>query len=178
MDKAITQSFRSALPEELEQVTNTLVEGEATLRRALGRLWQVISEDPDEQYGIGEATLLPKREDDEVYADAEDERERRILAAPDLTPAAHKHFLDPYQEPYANGAGPPVQEPSQFASHEAQAEGLEKSLATLRELQDDGREYLERLEEIREGLGEIRETRDAIWRLIRERALEELQAEL
>jgi hypothetical protein len=56
-----------------------------------------------------------------------------------------------------------------------QLESLEKSLATLRELQDDGREYAERLQEIREGLGEVRAQRDCIWDMVRERVVMEMQ---
>lgn len=55
---------------------------------------------------------------------------------------------------------------------------MEKALATLRELQDDGREYIERLEEIREGLGEVQTQRKGIWTLVRERALKEMTNEL
>jgi uncharacterized coiled-coil DUF342 family protein len=56
-----------------------------------------------------------------------------------------------------------------------QLESLEKSLATLRELQDDGREYVERLQEIREGLGEVRAQRNGIWDMVRERVVLEMQ---
>ena len=56
-----------------------------------------------------------------------------------------------------------------------QRDTLEKSLATLRELQDDGREYVERLEEIREGLGEARTQRDGVWELVRKKAIQELR---
>jgi DNA-binding Lrp family transcriptional regulator len=58
---------------------------------------------------------------------------------------------------------------------ENQLSRLEKSLAILRELQDDGREYVERLSEIREGLGDVRAQRNVIWNMVRERAVKELQ---
>jgi len=166
MDKAVTHSFRSHLLEDLERATNGLIEGEATMKRAFGRLWQVISEDPDRQQ-IGD-TIVPKREDED--GDDEDENERRFARAPDLTPAAHKLFLVSYPN-----EGPPVFEPSHFAHPEMQQESLEKSLATFRELQDDGREYVERLEEIREGLGDVRAQRDAVWKMVRTNAVRELQ---
>jgi hypothetical protein len=167
MDKAVTHTFRSSLLDELEHATNGLIEGEATMRRALGRLWQVISEDPDRR--SGEASLVPKREDEDEEPEEQDEKTRRIARAPDLTPAIHKLFLLSYSN------GPPVFEPSHFASPEMQLDTLEKSLATLRELQDDGREYVERLQEIREGLGEVRAQRNTIWDMVRERAIRELQ---
>ena len=56
-----------------------------------------------------------------------------------------------------------------------QLDKLEKSLSNLRELQDDGREYVERLEEIRGGLGDARTQRDGVWELVRRKAIQELQ---
>ncbi|KAG0703126.1 hypothetical protein DFH29DRAFT_1043576 [Suillus ampliporus] len=168
MDKSVTHSFRSSLLDELENATNSLIEGEAVMRRALGRLWQVISEDPDKQ--SDEERVIPKQEEQEDIGDEEDEQERRIARAPDLTPTAHKLFLVSYAD-----NGPPVIDPSQFASPEMQQDSLEKSLATLRELQDDGREYVERLQEIREGLGDTRAQRNTIWEMVREKAVKELQ---
>ncbi|KAJ7225821.1 hypothetical protein GGX14DRAFT_641218 [Mycena pura] len=167
MDKAVTHTFRSNLLDELENATNSLVEGESTMRRALGRLWQVISEETDADASGRAPAVVPKQEDPEEDPEELDEVEKRIARAPDLTAPAHKLF-------YAN-AGPPVYEHSHFASPETQLDSLEKSLATLRELQDDGREYTERLEEIREGLGDVMAQRNVIWTFVREKAIEELQ---
>jgi hypothetical protein len=165
MDKAVTHTFRSNLLDELEHATNGLIEGEGTMRKALGRLWQVISEDTDLSTT---ASVVPKQEDEDEELD---EVAKRLARAPDLTVAAHRLFL----WSYANGGEPLVHEHSHFASPETQLDGLEKSLSTLRELQDDGREYSERLEEIREGLGDVRVQRDGIWDFVREKAVEELQ---
>ncbi|KAI8995373.1 hypothetical protein BD414DRAFT_409709 [Trametes punicea] len=162
MDKAATHSFRSDVLDELEDSTNTLIEGETNLRMALGRLWQVMSETPDE-VGVG-TSLVPKREDEDG---GEDDTESGFARAPDLTPVAHKLFLSPNRESIFDG--------TQFSHAELQLETLEKSLATLRELQDDGREYVERLEEIREGLGEVRTQRNGVWDVVREKAIQELQ---
>lgn len=168
MDKSVTHTFRSSLLDELEHATNGLIEGEATMRRALGRLWQVMSEDPDER--PESSSLIPKREDDDVNSEDQDESARRLARAPDLTPSTHKLFLLSYP-----AGGPPVFEQSHFSSPEMQLDSLEKSLATLRELQDDGREYVERLQEIREGLGDVRAQRDGVWDLVRERGVKELR---
>ncbi|KAH9890957.1 hypothetical protein C8Q73DRAFT_747026 [Cubamyces lactineus] len=162
MDKAATHSFRSYVFDELEDSTNTLIEGETNLRMALGRLWQVMSENPDE-VGVG-TSLVPKQEDEDG---SDNDPERRFARAPDLTPVAHKLFLSPNRESIFDG--------TQFSHAELQLESLEKSLATLRELQDDGREYVERLEEIREGLGEVRAQRSGVWDLVRKKAIQELQ---
>ena len=164
MDKSVTHTFRSGLLDELEQATNGLIEGEGNLKRALGRLWQVMSEDPDRTKGT--APLVPKREDEDDDTDDPDDQARRVARAPDLTPATHKLFLT---------ASAPNADPTHFAAQDNQLTALEKSLAILRELQDDGREYVERLEEIREGLGDVRTQRDTVWNIVRERAVMELQ---
>ncbi|KAG6845634.1 hypothetical protein H0H87_005841 [Tephrocybe sp. NHM501043] len=166
MDKAVTHSFRSSLIDELENATNGLIEGEATLNRALGRLWQVINEDPGKV--SGDASLVPKQEDGDSDAN-DDSAARRITRAPDLTPPSHKIFILTYPP-----GGPEGFEPSHFTSPDMQLDTLEKSLAVLRELQDDVREYGERLQEIRDNLGDARAQRDGIWNLVRERAVKEL----
>jgi hypothetical protein len=167
MDKAVTHSFRTPLLDELEHTTDGLIEGEATLRRALGKLWRVLSTDPD----IDINDSIPKAEDqheDEIH----DQPDDYISRAPDLTPTTHKIFLTNYNGMDGDTNG---MDPSQFATVEAQHENLEKSLAALRELQDDNREYVERLQEIREGLGEARAHRNIAWDFVRESAIRELK---
>lgn len=163
LDKSVTHTFRSSLLDELEHAANGLIEGEAAMKSALGRLWQVMSEDPDVKASEG---LIPKREDDDEDREERDDQSR----SSDITPPTHKLFLLSYSH-----GGPPVFDPSHFTLPERQLETLEKSLATLRELQDDGREYVERLNEIREGLGDVRAQRSTIWDVVRERAVKELQ---
>lgn len=162
LDKSVTHAFRSQMLEELQQVTSNIIEGEATLRRALGRLWQVMSEDPDRHPAH---SVIPKREDEEI--EEETDRERRLARAPDLTPATHRIFVSTHSSAPTPGFDhlPP----------EAQMETLEKSLAVLRDFQDDGREYVERLEEIREAVGDVKRQKEAVWDIVREKALRELQ---
>jgi len=119
------------------------------MKQALGRLWQVMNEDPDKR---PDASVVPKLENEDEH------------------PSTHKIFLLSYP------AGVPANhDPSHFAVPETQLNTLEKNLATLRELQDDGREYVERLQEIRENLGDVRAQRNIIWDLIRERTVKELR---
>lgn len=167
MEKSVTHTFRSNLLDELENATNGLIEGEATMRRAMGRLWQVMSEDPSPK----SLDVVTKKEDVEMEELSEqDARARRLARAPDLTPPIHKLFLFQY-----SGNPPLYGEQSHFTTPESQQGNLERAMAVMRELQDDGREYVERLEEIREGLGDIRAHRDGIWDMVRERAVQELQ---
>lgn len=153
----------------MEQVTNNLIEGETVLRRALGRLWQVMSEDPPTAPPETDRSVVPKKED-EGDGGEPSQSNQRLGSAPDLTPAIHKIFLNGFPE-----HATPVYDPSQFTHPDMPIENLEKSMAALRELQDDGREYAERLEEIRDGLGFAKTQRNGVWNLVRERALKELQ---
>lgn len=170
MDKAAVRAFRSDLTGGLMTTITGLIEDEANMRMALGRLWQAMSEDPDKQ--PGDSSVVPKREDEDHAPDNQGDRDSRFARAPDLTPIVDKLFL----LSYPNG-GPPVFEPSHFASPEMQIDNLEKSLAALRDLQDDGREYVERLQEIREGLGDVRAQREGLWKFVREGAIAELHEE-
>ncbi|KAF8446188.1 hypothetical protein L210DRAFT_2962011 [Boletus edulis BED1] len=163
MDNSVTHSFRSNLLDELEHATNSLIEGEAIMKRALGRLWQAINEDTSRRHPVEE--VIPKREE----ADGTVGEDDLLARSPELVPNAHKLFLSCAHD------GPPVLDPSHFASPQMQQDTLEKSLATLRELQDDDREYVERLEEIREGLGDVRFQRNIVWETIREKAIKEMQ---
>lgn len=135
------------------------------MKKALGRLWQVISEDADQR--PDESRLILKREEEDESAHEEDEREERIARAPDLTPPIHRVFISTER-----GI---MFEHSQFVSPEAQLDRLERSIGIIKELEDDGREYVERLEEIREGLGDVRAQRNVIWEMVREHAVKELQ---
>ncbi|EKM60852.1 uncharacterized protein PHACADRAFT_133695 [Phanerochaete carnosa HHB-10118-sp] len=163
LDKGVTQAFRSKMLDELEESTNSIIEQEGILRRALGRLWQALSEDPDTP--AGDADVIPKREDEDVEGDSE--RERRLARAPNLEPITHKLFLTRFSVDANNNFDPP--------SVEVQTENMEKSLSLLRDFQDDGREYVERLEEIRDGIGDLRKQRDAIWDIVRRKAISELR---
>jgi len=162
LDKSVIFTFRSKLLNELEQATNGLIEGEATLRHALGRLWQVMSEDPDQKESC--AHIITKVEDDDEDAG---EHIKRIDRAPDLTPTTHKIFISNANDLTAHG--------SHLNQSETQLESLQKSILLLRELHDNGREYVERLQEIREALGDIRAQRNTMWNTLRERAVKELQ---
>src|SRR6266403_2171241 len=168
MDRGVTHSFRSPMLEDLERATNGLIEGEAGMKRAFGRLWEVLSKDPD-QVNLKDA-VVPKREDEGEDTNAEGENERRLARAPDLAPPTQKLFIVSYPN-----RGSPVFDPSHFVHPDMQRENLEKSLSTLRELQDDVREYVERLQEVRESLGDIRAQRDEVWTMVRTSALQELQ---
>jgi hypothetical protein len=109
--------------------------------------------------------VVPKREDEDM--DEDGDRELRLARAPDISPITHKLFLTRFPANNDSGYEPP--------SLEVQMENMEKSFAVLREFQDDGREYIERLEEIRDGLGDVRRQQEAAWNIARRRAIDELR---
>ena len=79
LDLATQHSFRSGMLTDLERMTCGFIEGEASLRRAMGRLWEVLSDDIDDQVedrpkNAWSATV-PKQEDikeEEGLSDGDD----------------------------------------------------------------------------------------------------------
>lgn len=58
-----------------------------------------------------------------------------------------------------------------------QVELVTRSVIAVRELQEDSKECMERLEEIREMLGKVRGLRDAVWAIMRSRAIAEMESD-
>jgi len=58
-----------------------------------------------------------------------------------------------------------------------QAELVTRSMLAIRELQEDSKECMERLEEIREMLGKVKGLRDAVWAIMRSQAIAEMENE-
>jgi hypothetical protein len=145
------------------------------MKKALGRLWQALSEDPDRH--VAQPALIPKEEPESDEGEDDDdvdaEQAQRIARAPDLTPSTHKIFLTAYHP--AHIASLESAQSSLGLTPEAEQDRLVKGLAALREVQDDGREFVERLEEIRDGLGDVRHKRNLVWDVIRRKALVEMK---
>ncbi|KAF8610819.1 hypothetical protein BDV93DRAFT_517914 [Ceratobasidium sp. AG-I] len=177
LDPSVQHSFHSTTINELERTATELVEGESALRRALGSLFRAMDVEADEDRqrfaqpnkgsaanGVGQ-NGLPKPEPNGDVEDAE-------VSARALMLPIHRRFITPHPVPL-----PPIYESNMLISQETQIETFEKSLAFLRELMDDGIEFTERLEEIREGLGTERAIRKGVWKGVRLRALHEMEAE-
>jgi hypothetical protein len=178
LDPSVQHSFHSTTINELERTATELVEGESALRRALGSLFRAMDVEADEDKqrfaipGKGPTTNgalgqngVPKPEPNGDSEDAE-------VSARALMLPIHRRFITPYPVPL-----PPIYESNMLINQETQVETFEKSLAFLRELMDDGIEFTERLEEIREGLGTERAIRKGTWKGVRLRALQEMDAE-
>ncbi|KZT40115.1 hypothetical protein SISSUDRAFT_983781 [Sistotremastrum suecicum HHB10207 ss-3] len=161
MDQSVQHSFRSPLLEDLEKATESLIEGEAALRRSLGRLWQLLSEPEPSQ-----AETTSMQVDGESTPPIQDEQ-----AMMDQT----LEFTEPVSKFIVPPANEILEQAERLQNLQKQNEVIEKNLNTLRDLQDDSREYVERLEEIRESLGGIQCQRTALWNVLREKALAEMQ---
>ncbi|GJJ09449.1 hypothetical protein Clacol_003672 [Clathrus columnatus] len=167
LDPAAQRSFRSGMINDLERATCTLIEGEAQLRRAMGRLWQVLSDNSDNRNRNSSTNqpVITKQEDTDDNENLSDQASNadsgQALLSQEPLHDLHKLFLD--TPPYGSNldSNAPVLEQSQRWDH--QEEVLEKGVAVLRDLQEDSREYVERLEEIREGLGFVRNQRQSLW---------------
>jgi hypothetical protein len=99
-------------------------------------------------------------------------------------PYLHKLFISPTPLPLPPTTSMPgtssagTTPPKNILTPHTQMESLEWSLGVLRELADDGREYVERLQEIRDGLGRARSIRKVVWTECRLRALEDMDKEV
>ncbi|KAF8343927.1 uncharacterized protein EI90DRAFT_3114577 [Cantharellus anzutake] len=164
LDPAIQHTFTSDNFDELSSTATELIAGEAGLRKAFGGLWRILEGDiyrneivhTDEDNGRS-----PGPEDDD------NEESRRITHLPPL----HRLFVTPSDIPL----GP---EPRTLLSPASQLESLEWAIGVLRELADDGKEYTSRLEEIRDGLGQSRAVRGAVWRECRIEAVDEMSGQV
>lgn len=175
LDETVQHAFRSRLLPDLQRATCNLIEGESDLKRALGRFMSVLADPPKhlaafpmtngnhhhhhhEENGQQDAMVVSKTEDaDEDLTALRDE---------EMFPQINTMFV----------TNNDVNILGHTLTARDQSEHLLKALGALRDMQDDGREYVERLAELREGLGEICYQRQSIWNLVRERALKEMGA--
>lgn len=176
LDESVQHAFRSRLLPDLQRATCNLIEGESDLKRALGRFWAVLADPPkppppppqQHQHTNGITTngdVSTKQEDPDD--DDIDDDERAALRDDAMYPQLDKIFVSSHDVTIMGHTLDPRQ----------QHEHLFKALGCLRDMQDDGREYVERLAELREGLGEICYQRQSIWNTVRERALKEMGSE-
>ncbi|KAH7104103.1 hypothetical protein BKA62DRAFT_669746 [Auriculariales sp. MPI-PUGE-AT-0066] len=194
LDESVQHAFRASMLPDLQRASCNLIENEAELKRAFGRFWAVVSNPPasiiqqqekDAQasqsltnghaHTNGNGTSATEDGDSpnqETFVKHEGEDDSTKLAATredSAFPPPSRIFLVDQPSPTVNGHPLPVRE---------QLEHIDKALATLRDMQDDGREYTERLIELREGLGDLGYQRHSIWNVVRERALKEMALEL
>ena len=173
LDPSVQDAFTSTHIASLQDTATELIAGEASMRKAFGGLWRILQGDLQRPEGESDEEVGEHEHDDEeTVVDPADvraalKRARRGSALPqDIPPLAHL-FVSP--NPVALGGAN-----DRYISPQSQLETFEWCLGVMRELADHGKEYLGRLEEIRNGLGDARAVRGAVWTACRKTALDEL----
>lgn len=191
LDPSVQHTFTSTHLGSLQDTATELIAGEAATRKAFGALWRILQ--GDLQRRDRDHFDSPEDEDDDAEDQDLDERERDVRMSlrrsrrdPNLAevPPLSNLFVSPVPVALGSGGNPSVPAPGsngptasgteRFISPQSQLETFEWCLGVMRELADHGKEYLSRLEEIRNGLGEAGATRAAVWRACRKGALDEL----
>ncbi|CAG7846231.1 SubName: Full=Uncharacterized protein {ECO:0000313/EMBL:CCA68835.1} [Serendipita indica DSM 11827] len=189
-DPNVGASFRSNLLNSLERSASELIQSEIALTRALGRFWSALTESAnrlssEKRHAImqeQEALLAEQRQADSVppvapvYPAIPDDRlvELDPFTTQDVTMRMFtlpthmrlEYFHTPTGAPEIISVAP-----------QHQVDLVKRSMLAIRELQEDSKECMERLEEIREMLGKVKGLRDAVWAIMRSRAILEMENE-
>ncbi|PVF98841.1 hypothetical protein CPB86DRAFT_732209 [Serendipita vermifera] len=205
-DPNIGASFRSNLLSSLERSASELIQSEIALTRALGRFWTALTESANKMAKEQRHEILKdyrkKAADHRGRMDIDNPDGLAIVNGTDESTvnsavAAFPPIPDQYlaeldscttrnvimrmftlpsnmRLDYTTQAG--TQEViSVIPQH--QVELVTRSMHAIRELQEDSKECMERLEEIREMLGKVKGLRDAVWAIMRSRAIAEMENE-
>ena len=201
LDPNIGASFRSNLLHSLERSASELIQSEIALTRALGRFWTAITETAtrmakerrhallEQQKQQGEEQFQRQRVPMEVEGEENAEGPKEPSAFPpipdhnlvELDDATTRNvILRMFTLPtnmrldyVAPGGAPEIIS----VGPGPQAELVTRSMLAIRELQEDSKECMERLEEIREMLGKVKGLRDAVWAIMRSQAIAEMEGE-
>lgn len=166
LDPSAQHSFTSTHLNSLQDTATELIAGEASLRKAFGGLWRVLQGDlqrRDPADSQDEDSDENEGEENDVRGSLR--RSRRDSNLAEIPPLSHL-FVSPM--PVALGGS------ERFISSQSQLETFEWCLGVMRELADHGKEYLSRLEEIRNGLGQAGAVRSSVWQAGRRTALDEM----
>ncbi|KAG8927368.1 hypothetical protein FRC02_008251 [Tulasnella sp. 418] len=167
LDPSVQHTYRSSNIRELERTATELIEGEGALRMAIGALWRAMEGDRGlGAYEVERTGRSPSDRDSNGDMDVDLRKDDENASST----RASSLFISPHLIP----VGP---EGAVMLPPKSQMESFEWSLNVLRELADDSREYMERLEDIRDGLGVSRAMRKEVWTIAREQAVEEMDAE-
>lgn len=189
LDPSVQHAFTSPHFTTLQDTATELISGEAAMRKAFGGLWRVLQGDlqrRDRDTESSESQEAERWEEEEGEEDVRDLLRRSRPAdtsQPEIPPLSHLFVTS---MPVSLGGAPSLQPPSssntlisdaveRLISPQSQLETFEWCIGVMRELADHGKEYLARLEEIRNGLGEAGAVRREVWGACRRGALEELE---
>lgn len=199
-DPNIGASFRSNLLHSLERSASELIQSEIALTRALGRLWTALTEKANELAKERRHAIM---EQEKLAAETRFRMELESTEGANFVNSTGDPTLVPSRLIYPSLPDSVMTELDTYSTREVimriftlnrdmkfefngqtislqpahQVELVARSLAGIRELQEDSKECMERLEEIREMLGRVRGLRDAVWAVMRSRAITEMENE-
>jgi len=162
---------------DINRAINNLIEGEAAMKRAVGRLWQAVySMKPEESAGAGpsetrEAYPSPHANGD-VFGGSKSSLGQVDAEMKPSMDGAEEVMQDLSRDPLPNEDFNSEEVPKLHPLPVFVTPGL---MAAINDLAGDSAEYVTRLEEVREGLGFTLGQRDALWTTLREKALLEMQ---
>lgn len=203
VDPSVQHAYMNKTVASLGRTATEFIEGEGALRIALGALWQATAIDnkhppPSNDDPAGEGSSGSPRQSMEVESvklgsGPQNEADVR-MNDPDVQmssgesgqqqPAKTQEellvaSLSPLRQLFISTTPVTVPvdgAPNATLASASQLESFEWAINVLRDLTDDTREYMDRLEEVRELTGKAGAVRKDIWRVIKEKALEELEA--
>lgn len=169
LDPSVQHAFTSTHFTSLQDTATELIAGEAAMRKAFGGLWRILQGELQRRDPADSQDEDGGEEGDEDDMRVSLRRWRRDPTLPEIPPLADL-FVSPV--PVALGGAS-----DRYVSSQSQLETFEWCLGVMRELADHGKEYLSRLEEIRNGLGEAGAIRRSVWQACRKTALDEMADE-
>ncbi|KAG9011104.1 hypothetical protein FRB94_009247 [Tulasnella sp. JGI-2019a] len=200
LDHSVQHAYRNTTVQSLENTMTEFIEGEGALRMALGAFWRAMGSTSDlgttrksevssanggpSEGDSSEKSLKHSVEptlDDDLGGGDDDASMNGSSGAPTKTnEELLVASLSPLRQMFVSTS--PVEVGPENAPHAtlhtaSQHESLEWGIGILRDLADDAREYMARLEEVREECGKARAVRKEVWRIVREKALGEMEEE-
>ncbi|KAG8908486.1 hypothetical protein FRB99_005844 [Tulasnella sp. 403] len=201
LDPSVQHTYQNTTAVSLQRTATEFIEGEGALRMALGALWQAMASDYSPLASRGDPSgtrantsrrqsvdgLEPAEDgvDNAGLTNGVDPPDARMMSPSTASTTVAKSpeellvsSLSPLRQLFISTTPVVVGTESgpQPTLHSAsQLESFEWAIGVLRELADDAREYMERLEEVRELTGQAEAVRSEIWRVVREKALDEME---
>ncbi|KAG8835352.1 hypothetical protein FRC17_003835 [Serendipita sp. 399] len=204
-DPNVGASFRSNLLNSLERSASDLIQSEIGVHRALGRFWTVLTETANRMAQEHRHTIMQEQEeklsqqrpnmdveptDGPPLVNGEKETLPTLVAPPyPAVPSSRLLELDEFttSNVVMNMFTVPKDITFYYPSsptdvvtvpYNSQIDVVKRALLAIRELQEDNRECMERLEDIRELLGKVKGLRDAVWAIMRSRAIKEIENDI
>lgn len=203
LDPNIGASFRSNLLHSLERSASELIQSEIALTRALGRFWTAITETAtrisrERRHALLEQQKQQQQEEHQhqqqrAPMEVEGEENPEGTKEPSVFPPIPDHQLVELDDATTRNVilrmftlptnmrldyvAPGGTSEIISVGPGPQAELVTRSMLAIRELQEDSKECMERLEEIREMLGKVKGMRDAVWAIMRSQAIAEMENE-